>query len=268
MAESNQSIQRRALITGGGSGFGLGVARALVGQAARVAIGDIHAGRLQEASKSLGPEVLALELDVTSPASVRAAVDACNSEFGGLDTLVNCAGVIYITPLDEVSEEQWDLVLNVDLKGTFLCCQAAAPLLRESGRGRIVNIGSDASRLGFPLMHHYCAAKHGVIGLTKSLAGELAPYKVTVNCVCPVGAPDTNMGQGVLSWKIDAMDKTPEEVMAATASEVPLKRNATVEDIVNAVMFFLMDESEFLTGGAIDVDGGMMSTTPIHGVTE
>ena len=267
MAESNQDDPRRALITGGASGFGLGVASALVGQGARVAIGDIHAGRLQEAAKSLGPEVLSLELDVTSPASVRAAVDACKVEFGGLDTLVNCAGVIYLTPLDEVSEEEWDQVLDVDLKGTFLCCQAAAPLLRESGRGRIVNIGSDASRLGFPMILHYCAAKHGVIGLTKALAGELAPFKVTVNCVCPVGVPETNMGQGVLAWKVNAMGKAPEEVMATAASQVPLKRNATVEDIVNGVMFYLADESEFLTGGAIDIDGGMMSTTPIHGVT-
>ena len=266
MTQSNQNAPRRALITGGASGFGLAIARALLRQGARVAIGDIHPGRLQEATQSLGsPDVLPLELDVTSPASVRAAIDACKTTLGGLDTLVNCAGVIHLAPLAEISEEDWDRVIDVDLKGTFLCSQAAAPSLCESGRGRIVNIGSDASKIGIPMIPHYCAAKAGVVGLTKSLAGELAPYQVTVNCVCPVGVSGTNMGQEVLKWKVGATGKTPQEILAATAVKIPLKRNPTVDDIVNAVMFFLSDESGFLTGNAIDVDGGMLSTIPVPG---
>jgi NAD(P)-dependent dehydrogenase (short-subunit alcohol dehydrogenase family) len=238
-------------------------------QGARVVIGDIHAGRLKEAAQRLNsPSVLPLELDVTSPASVRAAVDACKTTFGGLDTLVNSAGVIYITPLAKITEEEWDRVIDVDLKGVFLCSQAAAPLLCESGRGRIVNIGSDASKVGFPMLPHYCAAKFGVVGLTKSLAGELAPYQVTVNCVCPVGVSTTNMGQEVLSWKIRATGLKPEEILAATAADIPLKRNPTVADIVNTVMFFISDQSAFLTGVAMDVDGGMLSTIPVPGVEE
>ena len=261
------SIPRRALITGGANGFGLATARALLAQEAQVAIGDINTDQLNVTMQSLSSDrVLPLELNVTSPASVRAAVEACRQTFGGLDTVVNSAGVIHFAPLDEVSEQDWDRVIDVDLKGVFLCCQAAAPLLRESGRrGRIVNIGSDASKLGWPLIASYVAAKFGVVGLTKSLAGELASYGVTVNCVCPVGVSTTGMGQHVLKWKIEATGQTPKEILAATAAGIPLKRNPTEADIVNAIMFFLADSSDFLTGIALDVDGGMLSTASVPG---
>jgi meso-butanediol dehydrogenase/(S,S)-butanediol dehydrogenase/diacetyl reductase len=259
--------KRRALITGGANGFGLGIARALLAQGASVAIGDIQADRLAEAERGLAsPELLALELDVTSPASVKSAVAACQQRFGGLDTLVNSAGVIHFAPLAEVSERDWDRVIDVDLKGVFLCCQAAAPLICQSGRrGRIVNIGSDASKIGCAMIASYCAAKWGVVGLTKALAGELAPFEVTVNCVCPVGVSGTGMGQDVLRWKIGATRRSPEEILAATAAAIPLKRNATTADVVNAVMFFLTAESSFLTGVALDVDGGSLSAVSIPG---
>jgi meso-butanediol dehydrogenase/(S,S)-butanediol dehydrogenase/diacetyl reductase len=264
---SSAEPSRRALITGGANGFGLGIAQALLAQGALVAIGDIQSDRLAEAERGLAsPNVLALQLDVTSPASVQAAVAACEQRFGGLDTLVNSAGVIHFAPLAEVSERDWDRVIDVDLKGVFLCCQAAAPSICLSGRrGRIVNIGSDASKIGCAMISAYCAAKWGVVGLTKSLAGELAPYQVTVNCVCPVGVSVTGMGQDVLRWKIGATGLRPEEILAATAAAIPLKRNATTADVVNAVMFFLAAESSFLTGVALDVDGGSLSAVAIPG---
>ena len=269
MPHDTSRSPRRALISGGASGFGWAIAQALLAQGAWVAIGDNHPGRLEEATASLAhPNLLALELDVTSPASVRAAVDACQARFGGLDTLVNSAGIIYFTALDEISEAEWDRVIDVDLKGPFLCAQATAPLLRASGRGRIVNIGSDASKVGFPMLAHYCAAKAGVVGLTKVLAGELAPYQVTVNCVCPVGVSGTHMGQEVLNWKIRTTGLPAEQILVTTASGIPLKRNPTVADIVHAVLFFLGDEAAFLTGLALDVDGGMLSTIPLPGVAE
>ena len=266
-----RGVQRRVLITGGASGFGLAIAETLLAQRAHVAIGDIDSEQLQEAARSLDKsnDVLPLELDVTSPTSVKAAVAACQDTFGGLDTLINSAGVIHFAPLAEISEADWDHVLDVDLKGPFLCSQAAAPLLCESGRrGRIVNIGSDAARIGCPMLLSYCAAKFGVIGLTKALAAELAPYEVTVNCVCPVGVSTTGMGQAVLDWKIGATGQKTDEILAETAAGIPLKRNATVADVVNAVMFFLSDESAFLTGVALDVDGGLLSTMPIPGTEE
>ena len=263
--------RRRVLITGGASGFGLAIAEVLLAQRARVAIGDIDSEQLQEAARNIGnaDDVLPLELDVTSPVSVRAAVAACQGVFGGLDTLINSAGVIHFAPLAEIREEDWDRVVDIDLKGPFLCSQAAAPLLCESGRrGRIVNIGSDAAKIGCPMLLSYCAAKFGVVGLTKALAAELAPYEVTVNCVCPVGVSTTGMGQAVLDWKIGATGQKTDEILAETATGIPLKRNATVADVVNAVMFFLSDASSFLTGVALDVDGGLLSTMPIPGTEE
>ena len=266
-----QDTRRRVLITGGASGFGLAIAEILLTQRARVAIGDINFQRLQDVSRSLGntDDVLPLELDVTSPVSVKSAVSACQETFGGLDTLINSAGVIHFAPLAEISESDWDRVVDIDLKGPFLCSQAAAPLLCESGRrGRIVNIGSDAAKIGCPMIVSYCAAKFGIVGLTKALAAELAPYEVTVNCVCPVGVPTTSMGQKVLEWKTDATGQDTDEILAETAAGIPLKRNATVADVVNAVIFFLSDESAFLTGVALDVDGGLLSTMPIPGTEE
>jgi meso-butanediol dehydrogenase / (S,S)-butanediol dehydrogenase / diacetyl reductase len=266
MPGSLPDLPRRALVTGGASGFGLAIAQALLAKAAYVAVGDVDSRRLREAQQALrGSRVLFLDLDVTAPASIRKAVDACQEHFGGLDTLVNSAGVIRFTPLIEITEEEWDLVLDVNLKGAFLCSQAASPLLCASGRGRIVNIGSDASKIGCPMIVPYCASKSGLVGLTKALASELAPHHVTVNCVCPVGVSGTGMGQEVLKWKISATGKQPEEILASTAALIPLKRNATVADVVNAVVFFLADASAFLTGGALDVDGGSLSTVPLPG---
>ena len=258
---------RRALVTGGASGFGLAIAQALLAHGSQVAIGDLSAKSLGEAERALhGCNTLFLELDVTSAASVGEAVRSCQQRFGGLDTLLNSAGVIRFAPLAEISEAEWDLVIDVNLKGAFLCSQAASPLLRTSGRGRIISIGSDASKIGCPMIVPYCASKAGLVGLTKALAAELAPNDVTVNCVCPVGVSGTRMGQEVLSWKTRASGKRPEEILAATAKAIPLKRNATVPDVVNVVMFLLADSSAFLTGLALDVDGGALSAVPLPGV--
>jgi NAD(P)-dependent dehydrogenase (short-subunit alcohol dehydrogenase family) len=269
MSQDKIADARYALITGGASGFGFAIAQSLLEQGAHVAIADVHPGRLKEAAQSLASgNVLPLQLDVTSVDAVRSAVESCKAEFGQLDTLVNSAGVIHIGPLAEIREQDWDRVIDVDLKGVFLCCQAAAPSLCASGKGRIINIGSDASKLGCGMIVAYCAAKFGVVGLTKALAAELAPHKVTVNCVCPVGVSSTGMGQDVLSWKIQKVGANPQQILAATAAGIPLQRNATTADIVNTVMFFLAERSDFLTGVALDVDGGLLSTMPMPGAAE
>lgn len=268
---NTEAIQRRVLITGGASGFGSAIAETLLAQGAQVAIGDIDSDQLRETARNLseGGDLLSLELDVTSPVSAKAAVAACQETFGGLDTLINSAGVIHFAPLAEIREADWDRVVDVDLKGPFLCSQAAAPLLCESGRrGRIINIGSDAAKIGCPMILSYCAAKFGVVGLTKALAAELAPYEVTVNCVCPVGVSTTGMGRTVLDWKIGTTGQKSDEILTETAAGIPLKRNATVADVVNAVIFFLSNESAFLTGVALDVDGGLLSAMPVPGTKE
>jgi meso-butanediol dehydrogenase/(S,S)-butanediol dehydrogenase/diacetyl reductase len=267
MGDSGAVHQRRALVTGGASGIGYAIAEALLHSGARVAIGDINEDAVMNAATKLNsPNLVPLALDVTSRSSVQAAVATSSAQFGGLDTLVNCAGILYFTPLSEISVEEWDRVINVDLKGVFLCCQAVAPLLIADRRGRIVTISSDAGKKGYPWLASYCAAKAGVIGLSKAIAGELAPYGVTVNCVCPTGVTSTGMGQQVLEWLTKKTGEPTEKVLASREQGTPLKRMATTCDVVNAVMFFISDDSSFLTGEALNVDGGVLSTVPIPGM--
>lgn len=260
---------RRAFVTGGASGLGYAVAEALLSAGANVAIGDIDRKSLDRAVETLNsPRLVAFELDVTSPQSVQDAIRACADKFGGLDTLVNCAGVIEFVTVDEMTEGQWDRIIDVDLKGVFLCCQAAAPFLRKSEQGRIVNISSDAGKKGYALISGYCAAKFGVIGFSKAIAGELAPYGVTVNCVCPIGVASTKMGQKVLEYLSQRTRKPAKELLEARAESTPMKRMPVTEDVVNAIMFFISDESGFLTGEALNVDGGTLTTSGIPGIGE
>lgn len=247
---------RKALVTGGAAGFGFDAARELRTAGARVAILDVDGERLARAAAELGEGVVAVRADVRSPDEVRAAVAQAADQLGGLDTLVNSAGVIHVKPLDEVTEQDWDLTLGVNLKGTFLACQAAAPFLRASGRGRIVSISSDAGRRGAAHLLAYTASKFGVVGLTESLAAELAADQVTVNCVCPVGCPTTEMGLSLLDWKISASGRSGEEVKAAAARTNLVGRNMTEQDVTAAIMHFVSDGASFLTGVSLDVDGG------------
>lgn len=253
---------RKALVTGAGSGFGRSIARALARSGAQVGVLDLNGEAAERVARELGGGAVALTADVRSPDQVRAAVSRFAEEAGGLDTLVISAGVIHIKPLAEVSESDWDLTLDVNLKGAFLTAQAAMPHLVDSGRGRVVAISSDAGRRGAPAIAAYAASKFGLIGLIESIALEFADKGLTANVVCPVGCPTTEMGQEVLDWKIRATGKSPEEVMAGAAAGNPIGRNATEEDITSAVMFFLAPTSSFLTGVSLDVDGGLRLGSP------
>jgi len=246
---------RKALVTGGASGIGRETAQRLAAAGAQVALLDVDAARLEEAGAEIGSETPTVVADVRSPEAVKEAVAEAARMLGGLDTLVCCAGVIHVKGLEEISEEDWDFTLGVNLKGTFLCCQAAAPELREGGRGRIVIISSDAGKRGAPLLAAYSASKAGVIGLAEAIAVELAPT-VTVNCVCPVGVPTTGMGQQLLEWKSEATAMAPEAVLDGIASTLPLRRNCSASDVAEAVLFLVSDSADFITGVALDVDGG------------
>jgi NAD(P)-dependent dehydrogenase (short-subunit alcohol dehydrogenase family) len=249
---------RRAVVTGGASGFGLEIARGLIAAGARVAAIDVSEAALDAASTALGGGLLPIRADVRHQHHVHDAVERAASAFGGLDTVVISAGVIHIKPLADVTESDWDLTLDVNLKGAFLTMQAAAPHLIAAGhgRGRVVAISSDAGRRGFSWIQAYTASKFGLIGLVESVAVELAEHGVTVNAVCPVGAPDTGMGRQVLDWKVGVSGKAPDEIRAAAARTNPLGRNATEADVASAVLHFISDEASFLTGVALDVDGG------------
>jgi NAD(P)-dependent dehydrogenase (short-subunit alcohol dehydrogenase family) len=246
---------RKALVTGGASGLGLDVGRALVAEGAQVALLDIDPERTAAAAAEIGEGTIAAPADVRSPAAVSAAAARATEDLGGLDTLVVAAGVIRVNALADVTEEEWDHTLDVNLKGAFLSCQAAAPALTASGRGRIVLISSDAGRRGEPLLQAYSASKFGLVGLGQSLASELAPA-VTVNCICPVGIPTTGMGRQMLAWKIARTGRRADQVLTGTAGRIPLGRNATAADVTGAALFLISDAASFITGVALDVDGG------------
>ncbi|WP_181788858.1 SDR family NAD(P)-dependent oxidoreductase [Streptomyces phytophilus] len=247
---------RTALITGGGSGFGLLIARRLHAAGASVAVVDVDAERARDAAAQLGGRALGVGADVRSAAEMAAAVRETETAFGSLDTLVVSAGVFHIGSLADTTEEEWNRTLGVNLTGAFLTVRAAAPALRASGRGRIVTIGSDCGRRGFPGQVPYVASKFGLVGLTEAVAAELAPDGVTANCVAPVGCPTTGMGREVLDWKAASTGLPSAEIVQAAAGTNPLGRNATEDDVADAVLFFVSDQAGFLTGTTLDVDGG------------
>lgn len=247
---------RKALVTGAASGFGLGVAERLIANGARVAMADISADLVREQAGRLGGAALPIVLDVRDGAAVRAGVESAAAAFGGLDTLVNCAGAFEYGALGEMSEEHWDRMLDINLKGTFLIAQAAMPHLVTSGRGRIVNISSEAGRKGWPLTSAYNAAKFGVIGLTQTWAREFGRDRVTVNAVCPAMTPETRQGREVTRQKMARTGQSEAEVVRGYAENFPLGRAGTVADTADAILYLISDSAGWITGVALDVDGG------------
>ncbi len=247
---------RKAIVTGGASGIGAEIARRVAAAGSRVAIVDRDADHAVRVAVEIGDRAFALAADVRDAEQVEESVARCAEEMGGLDTLVVSAGVFAIGALAETSAETWERTLAVNLTGAFNVLRASAPHLSASGRGRIVTISSDCGRQGYALLSAYCASKFGLVGLTESIAAELAPHGVTANCICPVGIPTTAMGIQVADWKMARSGRDREQVEAAAASTNPLGRNATERDVADAAMFFLSEQASFLTGVILDVDGG------------
>lgn len=253
------SPDRRALVTGGASGLGLGTARRLFDIGARVAIADLPAA-LQRMDAAEKERFVAIPMDVTDDTSVVAAVAAAAKAIGGVDTLINSAGVFQFRALEEITTAEWDRILEVNLRGTFLVMREAMPHLKASGRGRVVNISSDAGKTGFPLLGAYCASKFGVVGLTQAVAVEAAPHGVRVNAVCPGTVAETAMGKVVIDQKIElGYGRTPEEVVRRGAESFPLRRVGTVADVVDAIMFLISESSSWITGESINIDGGSLA---------
>jgi 3-oxoacyl-[acyl-carrier protein] reductase len=238
---------RTALVTGAGRGIGLAIARLLVSQGAGVSLVDVDEPALETAARSLGDHVLSIVADVSQLEGVERAVGLTVEHFGGLDILINNAGICPMSAFSDITEAEWDLVLAVNLKSAFLCSQVALPHLRQSGRqGRIVNIASVAGQMGgVAIGAHYAASKAGLIGLAKSLARLLAPDGVTVNCV----APGTTLTDLTASWSDAAMD--------SLRAQIPLRRFAQPEEVAEAVGFLVSDRAAYMTGATLDVSGGL-----------
>lgn len=238
---------RTALVTGAARGIGLAVAAALARRGAGVAMVDIDITKLQSVAPSISDRALTVRADVSRQSDVQRAVQMTVERFGGLDILVNNAGICPLSDFADITEDEWDRVLAINLKGAFFCCQAALPHLRKSGQqGRIVNIASVAGQMGgVAVGAHYTAAKAGLIALTKSLARLLAPDGVAANCVSP-GTTTTDMTVG---WT--------EATKTRVRDQIPLGRFAQAEEIAEAVAFLVSDRAAFITGATLDVNGGL-----------
>jgi NAD(P)-dependent dehydrogenase (short-subunit alcohol dehydrogenase family) len=248
------------VITGAATGIGKATALRFAEAGAKIAALDINTAQNEVTVKEcqvLGAETLALHCNVSSPESVKAAFDAVIEQWGRIDVLVTSAGIYSGSPLPEVSLRQWQKTIDVNLTGVFLCNQAVAEQMMRQRFGSIINVSSMAGKTSWPASAEYSASKSGVIGLTRSVAMELAPYGVTVNAICP-GNTRTEMVMGVAEeiGKRDGM--TPEEWLQMRANDCPMKRIAEPWEIAGVILFLSSCDSRYLTGQAIEVDGGLI----------
>jgi NAD(P)-dependent dehydrogenase (short-subunit alcohol dehydrogenase family) len=244
---------RVALVTGGASGIGRAIVSELAERGARVALLDVEAGALGVAAGELGDAALPIEGDVASERDALAAVAAVDDRWGRLDMLVNCAGIDRPKRLLDLSEEHYDRVVDVDLKGVYLLTRAALPLMARGGGGSVVNISSVMAWYTAPGYVAYTAAKAGVVGMTRAMAVELGASGVRVNVICP-GFIDTPI------WHRNLATKPPAEAEAfaeSVAALHPLGRRGRPEDVAKATAFLCSDEAEFITGATLTVDGGV-----------
>jgi 3-oxoacyl-[acyl-carrier protein] reductase len=241
---------KAAIVTGGASGFGAEIARAYAREGARVVILDLNAAGAEAVAAEIGDHAVALGGDVTRKADVEASVKLALNRFGRVDVVVNNAGWTYRNkPLLDVTEEEFDKAFAINVKSIFLMTGAVVPQMRKQKSGRIINIGSTAGLRPRPGLTWYNATKGAVNLMSKSMAVELAPDGIRVNCIAPV------MGETGLLEAFMGMPDTPEN-RAKFISTIPLGRLSTPSDIANACVYLAGDESEFLTGVILPVDGG------------
>ena len=238
-----------AIVTGSARGIGFAIGQELAKAGARVALVDLKADLAEQAATQLrgaGYEALAVAADVSDEAQVRAMAQQALNRWGRVDILVNNAGICPVTPFEEITIEEWDLVLGVNLKGAFLCSKAVAPIMRKQHSGKIINIASSAGQMGgLAVGLHYSASKAGIFGLTKGLARILAP-DIQVNAVSP-GTTESEMTSG---WDQAATD--------SIVSKIPAGRLGRPIDVAAAVLFLASDVTEFITGQTLSVNGGLL----------
>jgi 3-oxoacyl-[acyl-carrier protein] reductase len=240
---------RCAIVTGGGRGIGRAICLALARRGADVAVADVLEADAAETAKGIGEmgrRSMSVTCDVSKPEDVSRMFDGVTAELGGVHILVNNAGITRDNLVMRMSDEEWNSVIAVNLTGTFNCCRVASKIFMKQRFGRIVNIASVVGIMGNAGQANYCASKAGIIGLTKSIARELASRNVNANAIAP-GYIDTEMTQTL-----------SEKAQSGLLSMVPLGRAGTVEDVANLVAFLVSDDADYITGHVVNIDGGMV----------
>ena len=237
-----------AIVTGAGQGMGAATAARLANEGAAVVVSDINeskTARVAEEINNSGGRAISAKTDVTKEDEVALMVGCAIDTYGSVSILVNNAGILYPTRIDDVTKAEWDQVLDVNLNGTFLCSKAVLSTMKQKGYGRIVNMSSSAGRSVSTLGGvHYTAAKAGVLGLTRAMAKEVAPFGITVNAVCP----------GLIDTEMVRIECTPERIKGYEES-FPISRLGTPEEVAQLILFLVTD-SQYITGASIDINGG------------
>ena len=249
------------VVNGASRGIGRGIALRFAREGAKLVVSSneeaVHS--VAEEIRGVGRQALSFLCDVTNKQEVEQMYAQVMKEFGRVDVSVQNAGVITIAKIEDMTEEEWDNVMAVNTKGVFLCCQAAAKIMLKQGSGRLINTGSGQSRDGFIYTPHYAASKMGVMGITQSLAKELAIHGITVNAFCP-GIIETDMwAYNDKKWGELLGDyKEGELVREWIETKIPMKRGGTPEDMAGLVSFLASEDAAYITGQTINVDGGLI----------